>query len=135
MRSYVERGMRILPESSWRPVLQRSIDAFYEGHKSEGIEACISLLQEPALPDNIRDLTYRNQTFYAQPLVEVVEGAQWEAPNLPVPEGSIVHGLSPVFVDDHPMALLRFSPGQPEHASTHALYTLNDDLGFTELAL
>ena len=29
MEYVIERGMRILPEISWRPVLQTSVDAFY----------------------------------------------------------------------------------------------------------
>lgn len=77
--SSVNRGMRILPETSWRPVLQRSIDAFYESALDEGIAACLTLLNEPALPAHIRDLTYRNQVFYARPLADLVPGARWQA--------------------------------------------------------
>src|SRR4051812_40371144 len=99
--------MRILPESSWRPVLQRSIDAFYEGRNSEGIEACITLLQATGVLDDVRELTYRNQTFYAQSLPELVAGARWSALEAPGWEGSAVLEASPFLNGSRVAMLLR----------------------------
>jgi hypothetical protein len=134
MEFTIERGMRILPESSWRPVLQRSIDAFYEGQLAEGRDACLTLLAEPGLPEHIRDLTYRNQTFYAQSLDELVEGARWSTPESPGFEGSIVHGPGPVLAGDRLMVFLRAAGGGTAQAWTDALLTLDDDLRVVAMA-
>jgi hypothetical protein len=119
MEYIIERGMRILPESSWRPVLQRSIDAFYEGNTHEGIAACVALLQEPGLPDDIRELTYRNQTFYAQPLADLFPGARWQP--LEVPGSEPVCDPSPVDADGRAMVILRATGGADEAVSSEAV--------------
>jgi hypothetical protein len=110
MNYVVERGMRLLPESSWRPVLQRSIDAFYDGQMREGIEACIALLQEPGIPDDVRDLTYRNQTFYASPLLDIAPSTVSESVSAPVPGGWGARDPSPVVIGNRLLVLVRAIP-------------------------
>jgi hypothetical protein len=92
----VESGRRSVPESSWQPVLQRSIDAFYEGNIDEGAEACRILLNTIGLPDHIRELTYQNQQWYARPFREMVPGATWQPLAAHVPEGWTALDPSPV---------------------------------------
>ena len=133
MEYIIERGVRIVPKTSWEPVLQRSINAFYEGEFSEGRNACLTLLAEPALPPEVRELTYRNQTFYAQPLRELVEGAQLKAQQVPGQEGWEVHSLSPFLAGDRLMVYLRVTPGEAGQASTDVLLTLDNDLGVAEM--
>jgi hypothetical protein len=69
--------MRVLPESSWQPVFQRSIDAYYEGQKDEGRTACLLLLNDPGVPVHVREQTYRNQTFYAEAIYDLFPGSHW----------------------------------------------------------
>ncbi|MGH2616588.1 MAG: hypothetical protein ACRDJC_15220 [Thermomicrobiales bacterium] len=74
MNYIVEQGRRSLPEASWRPVFQRSIDAFQQDAIEEGAAACRTLLNAFGLPDPIRERTYQNQFWYAQPIQDVVPG-------------------------------------------------------------
>jgi hypothetical protein len=134
MEYIIDRGMRILPESSWRPVLQRSIDAFYEGNTDEGIAACVALLQEPGLPDDIRELTYRNQTFYAQPLTELVSGARWQP--LATPAGESACDPSPVDAGGRAIVFLRAAGSSAEGASDEDIpATTLEGIGEIELAI
>ena len=36
MHYTIERGMRMVPDAVWRPVMQESIDAFYQGRYDDG---------------------------------------------------------------------------------------------------
>ncbi|HET7056154.1 MAG TPA: hypothetical protein VFI12_06800, partial [Thermomicrobiales bacterium] len=110
MEYVVERGMRWLPESSWRPVMQRSIDAFYEGKPDEGVAACRTLLNAVGLPDEIRNLTYQNQTYYARPLTELIPGAAWQPLPMPVPAGWVARDPSPAARDERLLVLVRAAP-------------------------
>ncbi len=130
LESTVHRGMRILPESSWKPVFQRSIDAFYEGNTDEGIAACLALLNEPGLPAEIRELTYRNQTFYARPLDEVIPGAQWRT--LPTkPDGNGPPDPSPAIYGERLIVLLR--AGAPDAGAYDAFPWFDGALAKPEL--
>jgi hypothetical protein len=108
-------GASWVPESVWRPLLLRSIDALEEGALDEGLRACLTLLSAQHLPSGVRELVYWNQVDYAQPLTDLVAGAvaypldgtdpgTWSAP-------------SP-FVADHRMRVLaRAEP--PENDGEH----------------
>jgi hypothetical protein len=87
--------------------MQRSTDAFYEGNVEEGAGACRTILNAIGVPDHIRELTYQNQIYYAQPLHEMVPGASWPPLSAPVPVGWTMRDPSPVVVDDRVTILLR----------------------------
>jgi hypothetical protein len=110
--------MRILPDSSWQPVLQRAVDAFYEGRLVEGRDACLVLLSDPGLPAPVRELTYRNQTFYAQPLSEVVTGSTWKEQEA----AGRRRNPNPVWTGEQLLVLLGDQPAGAE------LLTLDDEL-------
>ncbi|MFN8660417.1 MAG: class I SAM-dependent methyltransferase [Thermomicrobiales bacterium] len=116
--STVDRGMRVLPETAWRPIFQRSIDAFYEGALEEGTAACLTLLNEPALPPNIRELTIRNQTFYARSLVDLIPGARWQALDDLRNDGAALRDHSYVVEADRPILVVREDVGPAALASS-----------------
>lgn len=91
----------------WSGAMATSIDAFYAGERDhdQGRAACEHLLSRADLPDHIRALTERNQTFYARPLAElapsvaftrvprlVEPGWSWFNPSIAA-EGSTLHVL------------------------------------------
>jgi hypothetical protein len=133
MQYVLERGMRLLPESSWKPVLQRSIDAFYERQMREGIEACIALLQETALPDDVRDLTYRNQTFYAAPLADMTPSLVAQAITAPVPAGWAGRDPSPVVTGGRLLVLVRAAPGEADPDAVSGAAQVPDPTAFLVL--
>ena len=134
MQYVIERGMRWLPESSWRPVLQTSIDAYYEGRREEGLDACLSLLNAHGLPDDIRELTYRNLTFYARPLEELVAGASWQVIQAPAGAGAAPREPSPVVSGDSLLVLARVPRDGERAEQLDVLLRLDDDLMTVEAA-
>jgi glycosyltransferase involved in cell wall biosynthesis len=48
----------------WRATFEVSVAACYAGTKEEGLAACISLLENPAVPEHIKKLTTSNIKFY-----------------------------------------------------------------------
>jgi hypothetical protein len=135
MEYIIERGMRWLPESSWRPVLQTSIDAYYEGRRDEGRDACLSLLNAHGLPDDIRELTYRNLTFYARPLEELVAGAWWQVIQAPAGAGAALCEPSPVVAGNSLLVLARVLRDRTRDDRLDALLSLADDLMTLEVAI
>jgi hypothetical protein len=128
MEFIIERGMRWLPESSWRPVFQTSIDAYYDGRLEEGAHACLCLLNAHGLPDDIRELTYRNLTFYARPLEELVTGAWWQLIQAPVGAGATLHDPSPIVSANSAMVLARLTRNRERDDQSDVLLTLTEDL-------
>jgi hypothetical protein len=133
MHYTIERGMRIVPDTVWRPVMQESIDAFYQGRHPDGIAACLELLQETGIPADIRELTYQNQTYYARPLAEMVSGAQiapliWEAP-----EGWALQEPSPVVAGETLMAVVRIDDAARAESARSVLLTLDDEHGVADV--
>ena len=132
MQYTIERGARILPGSSWQPVMRRSVDAFSQGRVAEGRDACLALLAEPGLPGNIRELTYRNQSFYAQPLSELVAGAHWTTVAALELAGWVGREPSPVWAGERLLVVLR-GPERTEPAgSGHVLLVVDDALRVSE---
>lgn len=128
--STVNRGMRVLPEAAWRPIFQRSINAFYEREFDEGIAACLTLLNEPALPANIRELTIRNQTFYARSLAELSPGSCWQALDLHRDDAAVLRDPSPVVKGNHLIVVMRDDAGE----AASAPFTLSlEDAGLPEV--
>jgi hypothetical protein len=121
MQYVIERGTRLIPESSWMPIFQRSIDAFYEGQIIEGRYACLQLLNEPALPEQVREQTFRNQSFYAQPLTELAPGCSWHELAIAAGEYQRRRDPSPVWLPDRLLVLI----GDPIAGAE--LVTLDDE--------
>jgi hypothetical protein len=97
----------------WEPVMQRSLAALDEGNLVEGAEACRLLLNAVGLPDTIRDVTYRNQTFYAQTLCALIPDAVWEPLLLPLLVDRVLRDPSPIVTGDHLMVLVHAVSGLP----------------------
>ena len=106
----VEKGIRSIPEATWRPVFQRSVDAYAEGAIAEGAEACHVILDAVGLPERIRELTYQNQFWYARPLHEIVPGSSTQTLVVPVPGGWRGLDPSPVVEDTGLTVVLRAIP-------------------------
>jgi hypothetical protein len=125
LQHLVERGMRILPESSWRPVLLISVDAFYQDRHEDGISACLTLLNDPALPDDIRELTYRNQTFYARPLAELVSAVETRPVATPAPEGWLAREVSVAAAGEWLLLFVRMAEPEPGGEILDVIFALD----------
>ena len=129
LQHVIERGMRLLPESSWRPVLQMSVDAFYAGQHDEGITTCLILLNDPGLPAEIRELTYRNQTHYARALADIFDGVELRPAIAPAPPDWPIIEISHVAIEDRLLVHLRATaPTGPEDGVVDALIALDEAL-------
>ena len=132
MHYTIERGMRMVPEAVWQPVMRESIDAFYQGRYDAGITACLELLQESGIPADIRELTYQNQTYYARPLAELAPGAVVSPLGWDAPAGSLLRDPSPVVLGERLLVVVRVADrGNPEHLSD-VLLALDEDLAVRE---
>lgn len=70
--------------NAWEALLDRSINAFYEGEFAEGRLACDQLLCLPDLPHHVRAVTRTNQVHYAQQLQHLVPSYREAAIALPM---------------------------------------------------
>jgi hypothetical protein len=129
----VDQGSRRMPESSWRSVLQRSINAFYEGNIDEGAAACRALLNTVGLPDRIRELTYQNQHWYARPLREMVQRAAWQPLAARVPEGWTARDPSPVTDGNRLIVVMRRTRGADAHREGVPSVPLPDPIADVEI--
>ncbi|MGI9253526.1 MAG: hypothetical protein ACR2J8_07260, partial [Thermomicrobiales bacterium] len=61
-----------MSSESWRPIVDLSIQAFWAGQPDQGRAACEWLLSREDLPEEIAQMTRRNQVFYSQPLADLI---------------------------------------------------------------
>ncbi|HEU5433711.1 MAG TPA: hypothetical protein VFU81_18730 [Thermomicrobiales bacterium] len=74
-------------QPAWRPLFERSVQAFYDGALTEGREACERLLSLSDLPDHIVELTRQNLTHYAIGLPDLAPTATFHRLDIPVAPG------------------------------------------------
>ena len=48
----------------WKATFEVSISAFYVGSFDEGRKACLQILDNPLIPEEIKELTEKNLLFY-----------------------------------------------------------------------
>lgn len=123
----VVRGERAIDVESLSALLQDSIDAFHAGRLADGRAACAALLDEPALPAQVRELTLQNQTYYARPLAELAPELRFFPVRNPAP-GSRILALSPCAFGARLLALASLAvPADPLRAH-HQIVELSDEL-------
>jgi FkbM family methyltransferase len=74
--------------TAWDRLLERSINAYYEGELAEGRLACDQLLCLPDLPESVRWATRTNQIFYASRLGTLVSGYREAVIDVAAPSGA-----------------------------------------------
>lgn len=123
----VSRGERTISPGSLLAVTQESIDAFHGGRPAAGAAACAALLNEPALPAHLRELSLQNQTFYAHPLIELVPQLRLQEVTNPAP-GTRLLAVSPCVFGERLVALASLAiPADPFQAH-HQMVAMNQDL-------
>jgi FkbM family methyltransferase len=133
--SVVPSAVTWMTEVEWRPLLQRAIDAFAEGRLEEGRATCLALLSDGALPWDVREAVYLNQTSYAQSLADLVPGLTNRMLTWPVAKGAIRREPSPVVLGDRLLAVARMTLPSPDAPRRDVLLTLDEGLRVTESVL
>jgi FkbM family methyltransferase len=102
-------GMSWVPESVWRPLLQRATAAFEQNCGDEGRAACLALLSAQHMPQGVRELVYWIQAEHARSLIEMFPGATADELTWPASNGTTLLDPSPVWFGDRLLALVRAS--------------------------
>src|SRR3954462_12266924 len=71
----------------WEPVLQTTVDAYYAGNLTSGLQACEQLLSSDELPWQIDLQVRRNLVFYTPKLHDLTPSLARQRITVPVPEG------------------------------------------------
>jgi hypothetical protein len=109
--------------AAWQPLVQAASAALDDGRLAEGRAACLALLGDVGLPEDVRDLVYAIQAELAQPLADFAPSATRHELVWPAPDGAARRDPSPVLIDER---LLVF--GRSRRATAHAGQTGRNDV-------
>lgn len=70
-------GMRHIPESSWRPLLDAAAELPDTPLRHEGLRACLRLIGAHWLPAGVREEAYEHLARYASPTAALWPSASW----------------------------------------------------------
>jgi glycosyltransferase involved in cell wall biosynthesis len=109
--------------AAWQPLVQAASAALDDGRLAEGRAACLALLGDVGLPEDVRDLVYAIQAELAQPLADFAPSATRHELVWPTPDGAARRDPSPVLIDER---LLVF--GRSRRATADAGQTGRNDV-------
>ncbi|MCD6028111.1 MAG: putative glycosyl transferase, family 2, partial [Thermomicrobiales bacterium] len=109
--------------AAWQPLVQAASAALDDGRLAEGRAACLALLGDVGLPEDVRDLVYAIQAELAQPLADFAPSATRHELVWPAPDGAARRDPSPVLIDER---LLVF--GRSRRATADAGQTGRNDV-------
>lgn len=123
-------------ETTWRPLLREAMAALDDGRPAEGHAACLALLADVGLPEDVRDLVYAIQAELAQPLAAIAPSATGRQLRLPAADDAILRDPSPIGASDGLRILGRTGRADSDDDPTYndVLLTLDVDLAITDIA-
>jgi hypothetical protein len=106
-------GMRLVAESSWRPLLEAAAALPQTDQHRDGLRACLRLIGAHWLPEGVREEAYDHLSAYAAPLTTLWPEASWQS--LAVPGcNMMMRSPSPVAVSDGFVAAVQTSMEREE---------------------
>jgi hypothetical protein len=124
-------GMRIVAESSWRPLLDASAALPHTNQHRAGLRACLRLIGAHWLPEDVREQAYGHLGSYADSLTSLWPEATWQPLTIPGDTTSEMRSPSLASLADGLVVTVETPAGREETA--WALLALDRDLHVREV--
>jgi hypothetical protein len=124
-------GMRVVAESSWRPLLDAAAAWPHTNQHRAGLRACLRLIGAHWLPEGVREQAYGHLGSYADSLTTLWPEASWQPLTIPGDTISNMRSPGPVALADGLVVTVE-TPAEREETSW-VLLALDHDLHLREV--
>ncbi len=124
-------GMRVVAESSWKPLLDAAAALPHTNQHREGLRACLRLIGAHWLPDGVREQAYGHLGSYTDPLTTLWPEASWQP--LTIPGDTISDMRSPSLASLADGFVVTVETPAEREETTWALLALDRDLRVREV--
>jgi hypothetical protein len=118
-------GMRLVAESSWKPLLDAAAALPGTGQHRDGLRACLRLIDGHWLPAGVREQAYGYLAAYAEPITARWAGASWQR-LVPGGDSTLMRSPSPATAPDG--VAVTVETAEAHEGSTWSLLGLDHDL-------
>jgi hypothetical protein len=128
-------GMRVVADTSWRPLLEAAAELPHTVGHDLGMRACLRLIGAFWLPEEVREQAWKHLAAYARPFAALWPGAMCRSVTPPGLAASASLAPSPVAGGDTLLTTLKSTPADGGQEPTWYLLTIDDDLAVVKASL